>query len=123
MARTSSQRVRRADLGATRPQATSLALTKGTILMNVVSDDRTARNATIDDLVALLCGQQARKVDVAACASSIRAEGGCLVLDGTTPVLGIDEVTMTAGRYRPTDVCDARIADKLGIPRHSPARL
>jgi hypothetical protein len=32
------------------------------------------------------------------------------------PVLGADGVTMTAGRYRPTDVCDAGIADKLGIP-------
>ena len=76
----------------------------------------TARNATIEDLVALLRGQQARKVDVVAPASAIRAEGGCLVLDGTVPVLGEDGVTMTAGRYRPADVCDAGIADKLGIP-------
>jgi len=76
----------------------------------------TARNASIEDLVALLRGQQTRKVDVVAPASAIRAEGGLLVLDGTEPVLGPDGVTMTAGAYRPTDVCDARIADKLGIP-------
>ena len=85
--------------------------------MTAVSGDLlTTRNATIDDLVALLRDQQARKVDVVASASSVRAEGGCLVLDGTMPVLGADGVTMTEGRYRPTDVCDAGIADKLGIP-------
>ena len=76
----------------------------------------TARNASIEDLVALLRGQQARKVDVVAPAPAIRAEGGLLVLVGTEPVLGADGVTMTAGRYRPTDVCDSGIADKLGIP-------
>jgi hypothetical protein len=85
--------------------------------MTAVSGDLlTTRNATIDDLVVLLRDQQARKVDVVAAASSVRAEGGCLVLDGTMPVLGADGVTMTEGRYRPTDVCDAGIADKLGIP-------
>jgi hypothetical protein len=76
----------------------------------------TARNASVEDLVALLRGQQARKVDVVAPAPAIRAEDGLLVLDGTEPILGTDGVTMTAGRYRPTDVCDTGIADKLGIP-------
>jgi hypothetical protein len=76
----------------------------------------TARNATLADLAALLRDQQARKVDVVAPAAAIRAEGGWLVLDGTVPDLGEDGVTMTAGRYRPTDVCDQGIADKLGIP-------
>ena len=85
--------------------------------MTAVSGDLlTTRNATIDDLVVLLRDQQARKVDVVASASSVRAEGGCLVLDGTMPVLGEDGVTMAEGRYRPTDVCDGGIADKLGIP-------
>ena len=85
--------------------------------MTAVSGDLlTTRNATINDLVVLLRDQQARKVDVVASASSVRAEGGCLVLDGTMPLLGADGVTMTTGRYRPTDVCDAGIADKLGIP-------
>jgi hypothetical protein len=32
------------------------------------------------------------------------------------PQIGLDGVTMTPGRYRPTDVCDQGIADKLGIP-------
>ncbi len=76
----------------------------------------TVRNASIEDLVALLRGQQARKVDVVAPAPAIRAEGGLIMLDGTIPLLGSDGVTMTAGAYRPTDVCDAGIADKLGIP-------
>jgi hypothetical protein len=76
----------------------------------------TARNATIEDLVPVLRGQQARKVDVVAPAPAIRAEGGLLVLDGTVPQLTDDGVTMTTGAYRPTDVCDAGIADKLGIP-------
>ena len=34
----------------------------------------------------------------------------------TEPVLGPDGVTMTAGTYTPTDVCDQGVADKLGIP-------
>jgi hypothetical protein len=38
------------------------------------------------------------------------------VLDGTVPDLGEDGVTMTAGQYLPTDVCDQGIAEKLGIP-------
>jgi hypothetical protein len=76
----------------------------------------TTRNASAEELVALLRGQQARKVDVVAPAAAIRAENGLLVLDGTVPVLSSDGVTMTAGAYRPTEVCDGGIADKLGIP-------
>lgn len=49
-------------------------------------------------------------------ASSIRADDGCLVLDDTVPVLTENGVTITSGRYRTTGVCDAGIADKLGIP-------
>jgi hypothetical protein len=76
----------------------------------------TARNATIEDLVALLREQQARKIDVVAPAAAIRSEGGLIILDGTDPVLGRDGVSMSSGAYRPTEVCDAGIADKLGIP-------
>jgi hypothetical protein len=61
----------------------------------------TARNATIEDLVALLRGQQARKVDVVA---PPRRSG---------PRTGTWYWT---GPSRPADVCDAGIADKLGIP-------
>jgi hypothetical protein len=91
---------------------------KGKTLMTADAGELTltARNSSIEDLVALLRGQQARKVDVVAPASAIRTEGGLIMLDGTVPQLTEDGVTMTAGAYRPTDVCDAGIADKLGIP-------
>ena len=98
-------------------------LTEGIVLMTAVTGDLLAtRTATIDDLVALLRDQQARKVDVVASASSVRAEGGCLVLDGTMPVLGADGVTMTSGRNWPTDVCDAGIAWGACHPGRLPAQ-
>ena len=75
-----------------------------------------ARNATLGDLAAMLRRQQARKVDVVAPASAIRARGGQLVIDGTDPALGPDGVTASAGTYTPTEVCDQGLADKLGIP-------
>ena len=75
-----------------------------------------ARGWLVAYRLALLRDQQARKVDVVASASSVRAEGGCLVLDKTMPLLGADGVTMTEGCYRPTDVCDAGIADKHPQP-------
>ena len=74
------------------------------------------RNATLADLAALLRDQQARKVDVVALASAVRAVGGRLVIDESAPVLEPDGVTMTSGAYTPTDVCDQGVADKLGIP-------
>jgi hypothetical protein len=74
------------------------------------------RNATLADLAALLRDQQARKVDVVAPASVVRASGAQLVIDDIVPVLGPDGVTMTSGAYTPTDVCDQGVADKLGIP-------
>jgi hypothetical protein len=76
----------------------------------------TTRNATLADLAALLRDQQARKVDVVAPASAIRANNGRLILDGTEPQLAPDGVTMTSGSYTPTEVCDQGLADKLAIP-------
>jgi hypothetical protein len=76
----------------------------------------TTRNATLEDLAALLRDQQARKIDVVAPAAAIRAHGGRLLIEGTDPQLSADGVTMTAGSYTPTDVCDAGLADKLAIP-------
>ena len=49
--------------------------------------------------------------------------GGLLVLAGTEPVLGPDGVDLTAGTYRPTEVCDQGITDKLGIPAAYLGRL
>lgn len=74
------------------------------------------RNATLGDLATLLRDQQARKVDIVAPASAIRARNGQLVIDGTDPVLGADGITMTSGTYTPTEVGDQGLADKLGIP-------
>jgi len=75
-----------------------------------------ARNATLADLASLLRDQQARKMDVVAPTSAIRACGGQLVINETAPVLGEDGVTLTNGAYTPTSVCDQGVADKLGIP-------
>jgi hypothetical protein len=75
-----------------------------------------ARNATLADLAALLRDQQARKVDIVAPATAIRAEGARLVVEGTAPVLDPGGVTMTSGTYTPTEVCDQGVANKLGIP-------
>jgi hypothetical protein len=75
-----------------------------------------ARNATLADLAGLLRDQQAHKADIVAPAAAIRASGGRLVIDDSAPELGPDGVTMTAGSYLPTEVCDQGIADKLGIP-------
>jgi hypothetical protein len=76
----------------------------------------TTRNASLAELAQLLRDQHAAKTDIVAPASAIHAEGARLVVAGTDPVLSDDGVTMTAGTYTPTDVCDNGLADKLGIP-------
>lgn len=76
----------------------------------------TARNANLMDLAALLTDQHSRKVDVVAPASSIRAEGGQIIVDGTEAEITMDGVTPTAGIYSPTAIFDESVAGKLGIP-------
>lgn len=75
-----------------------------------------ARNATLSDLAALLQDQHARKIDVVAPATAIRAKGGLIIVSGTEPTLTDSGVTMTAGTYRPTADFDGHVAEKLGIP-------
>jgi len=76
----------------------------------------TARNATLQDLGAMLADQHTRKVDVVANARDITAVNGMIVVTGTEPVLTADGVTQGDGLYRPTDVFDEGVAAKLGIP-------
>jgi hypothetical protein len=75
----------------------------------------TTRHADLSDLAALLREQQARKVDVVAPPSALRARDGMLVIAGTEPVFTDAGVDLADGIYRPTAVCDEGIADKLGI--------
>jgi len=76
----------------------------------------TTRHATLADLAALLRDQQARKLDVVAPATALRSAGARLVIDQSEPQLSADGVTMTAGAYTPTEVCDDGLAEKLAIP-------
>jgi dsDNA-binding SOS-regulon protein len=75
-----------------------------------------ARNATLEDLVATLQGQQPRKLDVVAGAAAIRSEGGVIRLSGTEWAINEDGAVQQDGLYRPTDVCDTGISAKLRIP-------
>lgn len=75
-----------------------------------------ARNADLPDLVAILRTNHARKLDVVAPVSAIRADQGRLVLSGTGVELTTDGVTTTDGTYQPTAICDGGLADRLGIP-------
>lgn len=77
----------------------------------------TTRNATLQDLAAMLEHQHARKLDLVVPANQLRAEGACLRVNGSEPVLTDDGVTMADGLYVPTRVCDDSLANKLGIPQ------
>ena len=74
------------------------------------------RNMDLDQLAKILHEESTRKLDVIAGAGAIRAAGGRLVLDDTEPVLGADDVTMSAGSYQINDVALTGLADKLAIP-------
>lgn len=78
--------------------------------------DTTTRNATLADLAELLTQQQARKLDIVVPASKLRSERGVLVVEGADAQLTDDGVLTTDGRYRPTDICDEGVSEKLGIP-------
>ncbi|MET9669580.1 DUF932 domain-containing protein [Streptomyces sp. NPDC006475] len=75
-----------------------------------------ARNASLKDLASILESQQARKLDVIAPASRLTARDGNLVIQGVEPLIQPDGVVTVDGTYRPTDVADEGIADKLKIP-------
>lgn len=74
-----------------------------------------ARNATVEDLVAILRTNQARKLDVVVPASKIRSEGGVLVVSDMQELTN-NGVTTVDGHYLPTTIADDQIGEKLGIP-------
>lgn len=76
----------------------------------------TTRHATLNDLADLLQRQQVRKVDVVAGAAAIRVIEGNLIISGAEPVVSEEGVTLADGTYRPTEICDGGIAEKLRIP-------
>lgn len=79
----------------------------------------TTRNATLDDMVALLTDQQTRKLDMVVPADRMRADGTDLVIAGMEPQYEITEQGVTTteldGRFTPTEVFDEGLAAKLGI--------
>ncbi|MEV0734085.1 DUF932 domain-containing protein [Polymorphospora sp. NPDC050346] len=76
----------------------------------------TTRNATLQDLAAMLQDQHGRKLDVVAPAATIGTRDAQLVLAGTDVEITADGVTATDGVYTPTEVFDDGLAAKLGIP-------
>lgn len=81
-----------------------------------MTTEPSTRHATLTDLAGMLEHQQARKLDVVAPASAIRAQSGRLVLSGTGAQLCDDGVTATDGTFVPTQVCDETLAARLSIP-------
>lgn len=76
----------------------------------------TLRNATLNDLAALLQQQQASKVDVVVRGSHLKSEDGRLLVPGVESQLTDDGVTAVPGWLTPTTRCDETIAAKFGIP-------
>ncbi|HTJ68192.1 MAG TPA: DUF932 domain-containing protein [Actinospica sp.] len=80
------------------------------------SADGVLRNAGLEDLIEVLQREQQRKLDLVLPAEAITAENGALLLAGADHEITADGVTSRPGRFTPNAVCDAGIADKLGIP-------
>lgn len=75
-----------------------------------------ARNATLQDLAAMLQRDQARKVDMVVTNSNLEYSDGLLIVRGVEPLVEPDGVTTVTGYYAPTEVFEEGVADKLGIP-------
>lgn len=78
--------------------------------------DVTTRNASLEDLASILTDQQARKIDMVVPAASMRARNGLITVKGAEQQIDLDGVTTVDGVYRPTEVFDEGVADKLKIP-------
>lgn len=73
----------------------------------------TARNATLEDLVPLLTEQKDVKLDAVVPAQAITSRGGNLHVAG----MGFAGPIGDAGEFRPTEIADGHLSEKLGIPR------
>lgn len=81
------------------------------------------RNATLPDLAKILKEQNGRKLDLIVPATAIRSEGGLWVVQGSEAVPGYGDdgelgMVPAAGTFRPTDVADEQVAQRLGVPAH-----
>jgi hypothetical protein len=77
----------------------------------------TARNATLEDLAAILQTQKAEQLDIVAPAATLRSKGGVLHIEGVgNPTISESGVTPGVGKFRPTGVFDEGLAEKLQIP-------
>ena len=77
----------------------------------------TTRNATLEDLAAILQTQKAEQLDIVASAATLRSKGGVLHVEGVgEPTITESGVTPGVGTFRPTGVFDEGLADKLQIP-------
>lgn len=74
------------------------------------------RHAGLEDMVHMLQEQHARKVDVVAPASAIKAEEGQMRVKGVEPIIEESGVTEVNGLYVPTRVFNEGVAEKLGVP-------
>lgn len=81
-----------------------------------MTSTETLRRADLNDIVAMLRSQRVRSIDLVAPAKQIQTRDGNLVL-ATGPQLSADGVTQTFGTYRPNEVANEGLAEKLGIPR------
>lgn len=76
----------------------------------------TTRNASLQDLAALLKDQHGRKLDMIVPASQLKAVDASLVVSGAEPVITDEGVTSADGVYLPTVICDEQVSEKLGVP-------
>lgn len=76
----------------------------------------TARSANLADIKSVLEDQRARRLDVVVNAAAISAVDGQITVNEPITQITPDGVETVTGAFRPTDLCDETIADKLGIP-------
>jgi hypothetical protein len=82
-----------------------------------------ARNASAQDLVALLNTQKAEKLDLVVPAANVWSKDGKIVVKNAEPQITDEGVSTVNGTYRPTEVFDEGLASKLEIPSKYVQRL